>query len=1003
MAWFSRLFFAVFIVLGCHSLPAQVTVSTDRPTGLYEVGETARFRITVPAWANAPIQCKIAHDKMVKPLMEQTLTIAPGGTATVEYRLDEPGTIFCYATMWGQTVAAQAAFSPHLIQPIEEEPADFDAFWTKQRGFLAQVPIEPRLTPMFGTQFSNTFRINLGMIDNRRVYGFISVPTGKGPFPAVVQFPAFGSTPVIPAGFWADELGAIVMTISIHNTEADQWVPDAYVPDDPTDPNKMYYRYAVLSGLRAIEYLFSRPDFDGKNLCLSGESQGAALSLMVAGLEPRTSLVVGSLTALCEHAGWKYNKASSFPNYLNGAFVRSFGDAAMVDKTLKSVKYYDAVYFAKRYNGPSLTCIGYLDDVSPAATIFPALNATQGRKNVIHALRNEHIHPGSYWAWRSDAIRRFLLPTRRPPNPFLNPKLMPVVDAGDNAEARTGIPLSLEGVVLMDTLPDNRLPVKWEFISGPGTVDFSSPAARNTNATFSAPGTYVVRFTATDESLLEGSQTYITLHDFIEINVSGGNVPGTPCSLTANVSNISCLDKGTPVDSTDDRWRLSLTVSSTKGSRKGWTAVLDNGKTIEGRYGTPVVINNLPFDQFASISISDRDSSRCTTGITVRPPARCHVAPSQLPDLTFKDWKLSPAKVNSGTVVHFKAVLKNNGRLTAPANQTIGIYLSVNRTYEPNGDWRVGNLTTPALAGGSEVALSGAFPAPGAGTYFVLAVVDGANTLAEFDDNNNVAVTTLEVVVPASNGGVTYCQSAAAAPWEEWINAVGFGTDIYYSGKAQYNDFTKAVTFEVPKNEPVEVTLQAGFSYLTWDQHWTIWIDANHNGIFEEAEKVLSQLMTKPAIGISSSKLTGTFTLPANTMEGNTRMRVSMKREAAATACEVFDRGEVEDYTVNIFSSGIESVERSNKSTQTQGSGLAIFPNPASDLLRVHWTDQKEMPTRLRLYNQTGALMLQDDTVAATADHHTVTISVGHVVPGVYWLAADTATGVVMRKVVLMR
>jgi hypothetical protein len=43
--------------------------------------------------------------------------------------------------------------------------------------------------------------------------------------------------------------------------------------------------------------------------------------------------------------------------------------------------------------------------------------------------------------------------------------------------------------------------------------------------------------------------------------------------------------------------------------------------------------------------------------------------------------------------------------------------------------------------------------------------------------------------------------------------------------------------------------------------------------------------------------LTSTFTVPTSALAGTTRMRVSMKYNAAQTACETFAYGEVEDYT----------------------------------------------------------------------------------------------------------
>ena len=58
------------------------------------------------------------------------------------------------------------------------------------------------------------------------------------------------------------------------------------------------------------------------------------------------------------------------------------------------------------------------------------------------------------------------------------------------------------GIVQDDGLPaDGAVQVAWSMVSGPGTAAFSTGAQSATGATFSAPGTYVLQFEATDGAL----------------------------------------------------------------------------------------------------------------------------------------------------------------------------------------------------------------------------------------------------------------------------------------------------------------------------------------------------------------------------------------------------------------------------------------------------------------------------------------------------------------------
>jgi len=51
----------------------------------------------------------------------------------------------------------------------------------------------------------------------------------------------------------------------------------------------------------------------------------------------------------------------------------------------------------------------------------------------------------------------------------------------------------------------------WTLTSGPGTVMFSAPTALTTNATFSVPGTYIVRLTGSDGSLSSFDELTVTV------------------------------------------------------------------------------------------------------------------------------------------------------------------------------------------------------------------------------------------------------------------------------------------------------------------------------------------------------------------------------------------------------------------------------------------------------------------------------------------------------------
>ncbi|MEP6514237.1 MAG: T9SS type A sorting domain-containing protein [Parafilimonas sp.] len=77
-------------------------------------------------------------------------------------------------------------------------------------------------------------------------------------------------------------------------------------------------------------------------------------------------------------------------------------------------------------------------------------------------------------------------------------------------------------------------------------------------------------------------------------------------------------------------------------------------------------------------------------------------------------------------------------------------------------------------------------------------------------------------------------------------------------------------------------------------------------------------------------------TVPSSAKTGITKMRVSMKKGGPGqTPCEVFSRGEVEDYSVNIIPAKLVS-----SFEHTMGEKISmqlnIYPNPATNLLIVN-------------------------------------------------------------------
>ncbi|MBF4508141.1 fibronectin type III domain-containing protein [Flavobacterium sp. JLP] len=204
---------------------------------------------------------------------------------------------------------------------------------------------------------------------------------------------------------------------------------------------------------------------------------------------------------------------------------------------------------------------------------------------------------------------------------------------------------------------------------------------------------------------------------------------------------------------------------------------------------------------------------------------------------------------------------------------------------------------------------------------FTVKAKDRAKNLS--DASNTVTVTTDKEIL--------YCTSAGTDTEKGHINKVLLNSidNTTKGGIGGYSDFT-TISTNLAKGQSNTITIE------TWTSNgksnvFAVWIDLNGDKDFEDA----NELIWSSAL-VTSTAVTGNFTIPNTAVNGSTRMRISMKQSGTPDSCETFALGEVEDYTVNIQSN--LSVEDHDASKNL---GYILHPNPAHDKLFVRIPENK--------------------------------------------------------------
>jgi flavin reductase (DIM6/NTAB) family NADH-FMN oxidoreductase RutF len=124
----------------------------------------------------------------------------------------------------------------------------------------------------------------------------------------------------------------------------------------------------------------------------------------------------------------------------------------------------------------------------------------------------------------------------------------PAVNAGNDQLITFPATTTLTATASDDGIPaGSSLTYQWTMVSGPGTVSFGDAAAPSTTATFSEPGSYVLRFAASDSLLSSSDDLVVTVNSAPTVNA------GPDAQATLGVSFLlqgTVQDDGVPTNGT---------------------------------------------------------------------------------------------------------------------------------------------------------------------------------------------------------------------------------------------------------------------------------------------------------------------------------------------------------------------------------------------------------------------------------------------------------------------
>ncbi len=387
---------------GSARKPFVETIATpDHADSHYALGQQATLRV-VARQGGQPLNGTMLHYQTGAEMMVPTTTdsicfingeaIIPMGTLT------EPGFLACsyhFRAADGKTYKdlVKVAFAPEQIRSFTPMPKDFEVFWQRAVKEARKIALDPQYRDIseatnadFKTQL---VRLHVGK--DKWLQGYLTrpqaphnvqTPQSLRKYPVVLCPPGAGSKKISPSDEFPKD-GCIYLKIEIHDN--DQLLPDQeyetmrqakcedYMRRGMADRDTYYYKDVYVGCVRAVDFLCSLPDWDGRNVYVMGGSQGGALTIITAALSDKVTACAPFYPALCDLTGFLHRRAGGWPKFFSGFYKDGQIDIPQ-EQAQQTLPYFDVVNFARLLKVPTFMSWGYSDDTCSPTSVWSAWN-----------------------------------------------------------------------------------------------------------------------------------------------------------------------------------------------------------------------------------------------------------------------------------------------------------------------------------------------------------------------------------------------------------------------------------------------------------------------------------------------------------------------------------------------------------------------------------------------------------------------------------------------------
>lgn len=425
-------FIIIFSTIFAYSQEYSLNFTMNNPDGIFKSGEKIVFSAQIlkdgkPLDDNCTLRYVLRHNgkdiavkdapASTKSSIETAMQQA-GWCSVIIMGLDEKKQLLKGYSKGKQTQAhfdAGAIVEPLSIKQGAETPKDFNAFWEKEIAKLKELKMQANCRPYPNGDPKHNFFLTVNMPEGiRPVEGILNISHADKPKSLPIWIHVHGAGVHNPSSnlkWTCARHPAIFLNLNAHgipNDKSKEFYENLrngelknYPFINSNSREKYYMRGMVLRLARALQYLKTRPEWDGKNIYIGGASQGGAQALILGGLLANdVTEIYADVPAMCDLGASLANRSAGWPKLYLKKSDGTFSMATDYDRKndlpsnksiVDTAGYYDAVNFAKNIKCRVTLRAGGGDGVCPPSSVFAAYNNVPSKdKSIIFSPRGCH-------------------------------------------------------------------------------------------------------------------------------------------------------------------------------------------------------------------------------------------------------------------------------------------------------------------------------------------------------------------------------------------------------------------------------------------------------------------------------------------------------------------------------------------------------------------------------------------------------------------------------------